>query len=449
MNLKPLDYNYSSSIPSVQDYMLPTSQIKRGGGGGNNANLIGGIFSAIGKMKADAKAIEDENAGMSNLQAFLKAQADGAKIEPVPAQAINLPSAETVPTGEAEKAAYDFEVAKAKAEAQAMQSQRETEAIPVPKTPNEKRAEILQLLRTSPNSSVVKSFLVPQLEEIDREEKSSALEQGLVSRGVDPAMAYAASVLGSSAGSGVAKSINMPSELEAKNKYLMAETESKKTLEQQAYEAELNLLKIKAAIDREAKNSEIYNQSAADVNKARQIAEIPKPAGPQNISDAQRRFGYFAYRANNADQIAGEIEDSGFDPASVVNVWYKPNWNNLVKDPKARQYISAKRNFLSAILRPESGAVIGEKELQDEDKKYFPTIGDDAQTVFQKRNTRLESIAGLKAMAGNEAYNAVENEYQTLKSDRTNKITKEEYDLLPVGASYVDPVSGLPAIKGK
>lgn len=73
------------------------------------------------------------------------------------------------------------------------------------------------------------------------------------------------------------------------------------------------------------------------------------------------------------------------------------NWLN---SDQQQSYEQAKRNFVSAILRKESGAAIADSEFVNEDKKYFPQTGDSPATIEQKARARDLAIEALKAQAG-------------------------------------------------
>jgi hypothetical protein len=63
-------------------------------------------------------------------------------------------------------------------------------------------------------------------------------------------------------------------------------------------------------------------------------------------------------------------------------------------------YQQAKTNFITAVLRKESGAAIGLNEFQTEDKKYFPQAGDSDEVVKRKRKARDLAIEAMKIQAG-------------------------------------------------
>ena len=65
-----------------------------------------------------------------------------------------------------------------------------------------------------------------------------------------------------------------------------------------------------------------------------------------------------------------------------------------------QQVNQAKSNFITAVLRKESGAVISDSEFDREDKKYFPQINDSPAVVKQKENARKLAIKAIEVQAG-------------------------------------------------
>jgi hypothetical protein len=60
----------------------------------------------------------------------------------------------------------------------------------------------------------------------------------------------------------------------------------------------------------------------------------------------------------------------------------------------------ARRNFVTAVLRKESGAVISPSEFAGEAQKYFPQPGDTTKVIKQKQEARELAIKALEIQAG-------------------------------------------------
>jgi hypothetical protein len=96
-------------------------------------------------------------------------------------------------------------------------------------------------------------------------------------------------------------------------------------------------------------------------------------------------------------ELAGEIT------APIMNVEHYTKWSNYVLTPAQQRYIQYQIDFISAVLRKESGAVIDYKpggEFDRERRKYFWLPGDSEQVKFQKRRARESAIKALQVETG-------------------------------------------------
>ena len=96
----------------------------------------------------------------------------------------------------------------------------------------------------------------------------------------------------------------------------------------------------------------------------------------------------FASRMTAADATLRSLE-STTDP---VGVWAAMSGGGSTEQRQVRQ---AQREFTTAILRRESGAVISPSEFQSAAQQYFPQPGDSPEVIEQKRQARQRSIQGL------------------------------------------------------
>jgi len=80
---------------------------------------------------------------------------------------------------------------------------------------------------------------------------------------------------------------------------------------------------------------------------------------------------------------------------------------NVTEDVGRQQYRQAQENWVTANLRPESGAVIGADEMEKEIQKYFPQTNDDPKTIEQKSRARRDTELAMTVRAG-PAYKQVE-----------------------------------------
>jgi len=73
---------------------------------------------------------------------------------------------------------------------------------------------------------------------------------------------------------------------------------------------------------------------------------------------------------------------------------------NYVQTPEYQKYKQASSNFITALLRQESGAAISKSEFDRYDKEYMPQPGDSKEVLAQKTEARRVAIDGMKKGAG-------------------------------------------------
>jgi hypothetical protein len=99
-----------------------------------------------------------------------------------------------------------------------------------------------------------------------------------------------------------------------------------------------------------------------------------------------------------ADGIPGTPDDVKYEDVNSLGQTMKnavPLFgNNMISNDK-QQLQQAQENWVSAVLRRESGAVLGEEEIVRENKKYFPQYGDSKETIAQKALARKEAEQGM------------------------------------------------------
>lgn len=95
--------------------------------------------------------------------------------------------------------------------------------------------------------------------------------------------------------------------------------------------------------------------------------------------------------------------------------------NALIPD-EVRQQRQAERNFINAVLRRESGAVISPTEFAEAAKQYFPRPGDDATTLAQKKQNRSAVQQALTQEAGSAFTRYGETERKSINGVEYEKV---------------------------
>lgn len=121
---------------------------------------------------------------------------------------------------------------------------------------------------------------------------------------------------------------------------------------------------------------------------------------PGKPTEVQSNATGFANRMVEAHNTITQLERIGTDKweATKGSLPVIGNWASSADKQKFEQ---AKRNYLTAILRKESGAAISPSEFETAEKQYFPVVGDTAAVIEQKRHARETAIQGIMAAAGN------------------------------------------------
>jgi hypothetical protein len=118
----------------------------------------------------------------------------------------------------------------------------------------------------------------------------------------------------------------------------------------------------------------------------------------QPATAAQADAAGFADRMSSSNQVISQLGEVGTD-LGQVNLSKTPGGNFLVSD-EYQSFDQAKRDFLNAVLRQESGAAIGKEEFASADLQYFPQPGDSPRTLQQKAQNRALAIKGVGRGAG-------------------------------------------------
>jgi len=117
----------------------------------------------------------------------------------------------------------------------------------------------------------------------------------------------------------------------------------------------------------------------------------------KSLSESQGNAFSYSERMRFDNRVIDQMYVKGLVPEdnildTLLTDWgsdSKTDFFNVVVDPKFRQFKTATDNFIRAVLRKESGAAIAESEYRGAFRDYIPRLGDDPETVEQKRRLRL------------------------------------------------------------
>lgn len=117
--------------------------------------------------------------------------------------------------------------------------------------------------------------------------------------------------------------------------------------------------------------------------------------GKGNLTDTQARALQFGSRMQASGDILDRLAQNGTS-TSVPGARDSSLVNALTSDDQ-QQLNQAKRDFVNAVLRRESGAAISESEFANAEKQYFPQVGEGAGVIAQKKANRELSMRGILA----------------------------------------------------
>ena len=127
-------------------------------------------------------------------------------------------------------------------------------------------------------------------------------------------------------------------------------------------------------------------------------------AATKNLTEGQAKANMFGSRMVESDRVLSSLEGK-YSPMAVnakvaagetpliggVAAWAG---NRMLSD-EGQMAEQAQRDFINAVLRRESGAVISEPEFKNAAKQYFPQPGDNQKVLDQKRRNRQTAINGM------------------------------------------------------
>lgn len=209
---------------------------------------------------------------------------------------------------------------------------------------------------------------------------------------------------------------------------------------------------------------EPYARGVTDITPGSSAPTNPFSSGKQ--TEAQSKDSLYASRMFQAESILRDPQVMEAATNARVRVGgalaekVPFGLGRMVMSEGYQKFDQAQRDFINAVLRRESGAVISESEFDNAKKQYFPQPGDTQDVIAQKQRNRAEAIKGV-AGGGGPAYRPpftfgpqgelVSNQPQqaapaTVAANNApargapaRPASKADYDALPSGATYIAP----------
>jgi hypothetical protein len=151
--------------------------------------------------------------------------------------------------------------------------------------------------------------------------------------------------------------------------------------------------KAKKAIDLAPETVAAEATKVGEIEKAKTLA--------QGGNEGQRKAAAFAARAEGAEKNLAGINAQGFtSPRLMTWMTSESPYAAFVASGPEQKYFQAAREFISAVLRQDSGAAVPEVEFKRYFSTYFPVPGDGPDVMQAKQQARQRVIAELKALGG-------------------------------------------------
>lgn len=144
----------------------------------------------------------------------------------------------------------------------------------------------------------------------------------------------------------------------------------------------------------------------------------PKAGASKPMTEGQAKANLFGSRAQESNKILEQLAEGGTERPGAIKGIAEATGNilglgtesmggalsdvagratNWTQSAAQQQVDQAQRDFINAVLRRESGAVIGAGEFRNAEQQYFPQPGDSDAVKKQKARNRATAIQGILA----------------------------------------------------
>lgn len=121
-------------------------------------------------------------------------------------------------------------------------------------------------------------------------------------------------------------------------------------------------------------------------------------ASGKPLTEGQSKAALFGSRMQSSDEIINGLAAKGVNNSVPgTNLPIVGRAITAFSPAERQQLDQAKRDFINATLRRESGAVIADSEFANGEKQYFPQPGDSKEVIAQKARNRQIATRGVLA----------------------------------------------------
>lgn len=154
------------------------------------------------------------------------------------------------------------------------------------------------------------------------------------------------------------------------------------------------------------------------------VIEQVKGGSGSGLTEQQSKDALFGARMQEANKILSALEAKDIKAPVMNSLPFGDKFSNALPSilggasAEQQQYVQAQRDFINAVLRKESGAVIADSEFENAQKQYFPQIGDSKDVIAQKAKNRelaMKMIVNGSGVQGKTLINSATNSQNQLQ----------------------------------
>lgn len=133
-----------------------------------------------------------------------------------------------------------------------------------------------------------------------------------------------------------------------------------------------------------------------------EVTKATADAATGKKTEVQGKAEQFANRMETAESaLSGGLEKQALGvKGAAQSIAGSLPFGSSLQSGAYQRYNQAKSQFVTALLRQESGAAIGKEEFNRYDKEFFPQPGDTQEVIEQKAQSRRVAIEAMKKGAG-------------------------------------------------
>lgn len=167
---------------------------------------------------------------------------------------------------------------------------------------------------------------------------------------------------------------------------------------QEANRLDREAARAAASSERKATKDDEYARRRED-----KLMDEKRAADNKPPTEGQTNAALYGKRMESAEAQFEALEREGFDRTGMGPAFQDAVVPEFAMGERSKMQTQAERNFLTAVLRRESGASISPGEFDTGSKIYFPRLGDSEAVIKQKKQSRTDAINGIKSAAGENA----------------------------------------------